>query len=49
MVEQLKKEYAIYMTSDGRISISGLNTNNLDYIADAFHNVTKDKTFWVSI
>jgi aspartate/tyrosine/aromatic aminotransferase len=29
------------MTADGRISIAGLNTGNLDYIADAFHNVTK--------
>ena len=46
MVEELKQKYAIYMTADGRISISGLNTKNLDYIAEAFHNVTKDKKFW---
>lgn len=45
MVEQLRKEYAIYMTLDGRISIAGLTTDNLDYVADAFHNVTKDKKF----
>lgn len=45
MVDQLRTEYAIYMTQDGRISIAGLNTKNLDYVADAFHNVTKDKHF----
>ena len=39
------KEYGIYMTADGRISIAGLNSKNLDYIAEAFHNVTKDKKF----
>lgn len=42
-VEQLKKEYAIYMTADGRISIAGLNTHNIDYIAEAFHKVTHGK------
>jgi aspartate/tyrosine/aromatic aminotransferase len=30
------------MTMDGRISLAGLNTGNLDYIADSFHAVTKD-------
>lgn len=25
---------------DGRISIAGLNTGNLAYVADAFHKVT---------
>lgn len=42
-VNQLKDEYAIFMTADGRISIAGLNTGNLDYIADAFHKVTDGK------
>lgn len=45
MVEELKTKYGIYMTADSRISICGLNTHNIKYIADAFHNVTKDKTF----
>ena len=45
MVEELRSKYAIYMTADGRISICGLNTKNLDYIADAFHSITKDKQF----
>lgn len=29
------------MTMDGRISIAGLNTHNLGYIAEKFHEVTK--------
>lgn len=45
MVDQLRNEYAIYMTLDARISICGLNTKNIDYVADAFHKVTKDKKF----
>jgi aspartate/tyrosine/aromatic aminotransferase len=45
MVEELRSKYAIYFTTDGRISISGLNTKNLDYVADAFHEVTKNSKF----
>jgi len=45
MVNELREKYAIYMTMDGRISIAGLNTGNLDYISDAFHQVTKGKQF----
>ena len=45
MVNELREKYAIYMTMDGRISIAGLNTSNLDYIADAFHKVTQGKKF----
>lgn len=45
MIDQLRNEYAIYMTADGRISICGLNTHNLDYVSEAFHKVTKDKKF----
>eukprot|EP00818_Percolomonas_sp_WS_P005438 CAMPEP_0117444470 /NCGR_PEP_ID=MMETSP0759-20121206/5258_1 /TAXON_ID=63605 /ORGANISM="Percolomonas cosmopolitus, Strain WS" /LENGTH=430 /DNA_ID=CAMNT_0005236539 /DNA_START=80 /DNA_END=1372 /DNA_ORIENTATION=+ len=40
-VEQLKKDYHIYMTKDGRLSISGLNTHNLDYVAQAIDKVTR--------
>jgi aspartate/tyrosine/aromatic aminotransferase len=45
MVDELRNKYAIYMTADGRISICGLNTKNLDYIAESFHAVTKGKQF----
>jgi len=41
-VDKLKNENHIYMTADGRISIAGLNTHNLDFIAEAFHKVSKD-------
>jgi len=44
-VNELREKYAIYMTMDGRISIAGMNTGNLDYIADAFHKVTHGKKF----
>lgn len=45
MVQELREKYAIYLTKDGRISIAGLNTKNLDYCADAFHAVTAGKKF----
>jgi aspartate/tyrosine/aromatic aminotransferase len=31
------------MTADGRISIAGLNTHNLEYVAEAFHKVSDGK------
>lgn len=40
-VKKLKSEHHIYLTDDGRISISGLNTKNVDYVAKAFHEVSK--------
>ena len=44
-VNALREEKAIYMTMDGRISIAGLNTGNLNYVAEAFHAVTHGKEF----
>lgn len=40
-VKRLKQEFHVYLTDDGRISISGLNTKNVEYVAKAFHEVTK--------
>jgi aspartate aminotransferase len=40
-VNRLKKEFHIYLTDDGRISISGLNTKNVEYVAKCFHEVSK--------
>lgn len=40
-VKKLKSDYHIYLTDDGRISISGLNTKNVDVVAKAFHEVSK--------
>ena len=45
MVDKLRTDYAIYLTADGRISIAGLNSGNLEYVTDAFHAVTKDAKF----
>ena len=44
-VNELREKYAIYMTADGRISIAGLNTDNVAYVAEAFHAVTTGKPF----
>jgi aspartate aminotransferase len=40
-VKRLKNEFHIYLTDDGRISISGLNTKNVEYVAKSFHEVSK--------
>ena len=40
-VMKLRKEYAIYMTMDGRISVVGVTSKNVDYLAEAIHAVTK--------
>ena len=39
-VMEIRKNHSIYMTADGRISIAGLNTGNLKYCAEAFHQAT---------
>lgn len=40
-VERLTKEFHIYLTKDGRISIAGINSSNVQYLAKAIHEVTK--------
>uniref|UniRef100_F1L5U7 Aspartate aminotransferase n=1 Tax=Ascaris suum TaxID=6253 RepID=F1L5U7_ASCSU len=40
-VERLIKDYSIYLTRDGRISVAGITTNNIGYLARALHDVTK--------
>jgi len=40
-VQEMKKEHHIYMTGDGRISMAGVTTGNVGYIAEALHSVTK--------
>lgn len=40
-VERLKNEYHIYLTSNGRISMAGVSTKNVQYLAQAIHEVTK--------
>ena len=44
MCDELTNKYNIYLTRDGRISIAGLNDDNLEYVAKAVHAVTDGKS-----
>jgi len=39
-VERLAKEFSIYLTKDGRISMAGVTSKNVEYLAHAIHQVT---------
>ncbi|KAJ1564285.1 Aspartate aminotransferase, mitochondrial [Cladochytrium tenue] len=40
-VDRLKNEFSVYLTRDGRISIAGITTGNVQYLAESIHEVTK--------
>jgi aspartate aminotransferase len=40
-VLKMRAEYSIYCTEDGRISIAGVNSKNVDHIAEAIHAVSE--------
>lgn len=40
-VERLAKDFSIYLTKDGRISMAGVTSKNVEYLARAIHQVTK--------
>ncbi|KOS18250.1 Aspartate aminotransferase [Escovopsis weberi] len=40
-VQKLRDDWHIYMTKNGRISMAGLNTKNVDRVAEAFCHVVK--------
>ncbi|KAJ8951908.1 hypothetical protein NQ318_019887 [Aromia moschata] len=40
-VEKLTKEHSVYLTKDGRISMAGVTSKNVEYLAHAVHEVTK--------
>ncbi len=40
-VEKITKEFSVYLTKDGRISVAGISSSNVDYLAHAMHQVTK--------
>ncbi|XP_046385843.1 aspartate aminotransferase, mitochondrial [Ischnura elegans] len=40
-VERLTKEFSVYLTKDGRISMAGVTSKNVEYLAHAMHQVTK--------
>ena len=43
MVHQIRKDFSVWMPTDGRISVTGLTSSNIDHVAGAFHEVTKGK------
>jgi len=40
-VMEMRSKHHIYCTADGRISMAGVTTGNVEYIAQAIHDVTK--------
>eukprot|EP00802_Teleaulax_amphioxeia_P011965 Tamp_12003.p1 GENE.Tamp_12003~~Tamp_12003.p1 ORF type:complete len:409 (-),score=117.63 Tamp_12003:322-1548(-) len=40
-VDKLRTEYHIYMTKNGRISMAGVTSKNVEYLANSMHAVTK--------
>lgn len=41
-VDQMIKKHSIYMTKDGRISVCGINTKNVEYIAAAIKDCVEN-------
>ncbi|KAI9502642.1 aspartate transaminase aat1 [Coemansia spiralis] len=41
-VDRLTKEFHVYLTRDGRVSVAGITSGNVNYLAESIHNVTKD-------
>jgi len=44
MCDELTEKHYIFLTRDGRISLAGINDNNVEYIAKAVHAVTDGKS-----
>ncbi|KAJ1840760.1 Aspartate aminotransferase, cytoplasmic, partial [Coemansia sp. RSA 2708] len=40
-VQRLREEFHMYLTDDGRISVAGLNSGNVDYVAMAIDAVVR--------
>ena len=43
MVGVVREKYSIYMPPDGRISVAGVNSGNIDHICTAFHEASQGK------
>lgn len=39
--EKITKDFSVYLTKDGRISMAGVTSKNVNYLAEAIHSVTK--------
>lgn len=44
MCKQLTEEYSIFLTTNGRVSVAGLNDSNVAYVAKAIHMVSDGKS-----
>jgi aspartate/tyrosine/aromatic aminotransferase len=42
--QRLTEEFSIFLTTNGRISVAGLNPGNLSYVANAIHAVSMGQT-----
>lgn len=42
-VDRLTRDFHIYLTRNGRISMAGITSKNVDYLAHAIHDVTKNE------
>jgi len=40
-VEKITKDFSVYLTKDGRISIAGITSGNVGHLAEAMATVTK--------
>ena len=40
-VDKLRYEHSVYLTGNGRISMAGVTSGNVEYLANAIHEVTK--------
>ena len=40
-VDKLAADFSIFLTRDGRVSMAGVNSKNVEYIAKSLHEVTK--------
>ena len=40
-VDMLRSKFSVYLTRDGRISVAGITSGNVEYLAQSIHAVTK--------
>ena len=41
--ERLTNEFHVYLLKSGRISVAGVNDNNVEYLSQSIHEVTKNE------
>ena len=44
--ERLTNEFHVYLLKSGRISVAGVNDNNVEYLSQSIHEVTKNEGIW---